>query len=154
MLRRIIQSCVAMGVKRLVIINSYRVDKSYWQTPWLGDEALAEQITLGLEQARDTLWPEIVQRKRFKPFVEDELAAMTEGTRRLIAHPGSATACPQGLTELVSLCIGPEGGFIPYEVNLIREQGFEVVHLGPRILRTETAVPAILGRLFDIINKP
>jgi len=154
MLRRIIQSCVAMGVKRLVIINSYRVDKSYWQTPWLGDEALAEQITLGLEQARDTLWPEIVQRKRFKPFVEDELAAMTEGTRRLIAHPGSATACPQGLTELVSLCIGPEGGFIPYEVNLILEQGFEVVHLGPRILRTETAVPAILGRLFDIINKP
>ena len=152
MLRRIIQSSVAMGVKRLVIINSYRVDKSYWQTPWLADEALAEQITLGLEQARDTLWPDIVQRKRFKPFVEDELAAMTEGSRRLIAHPGSAAACPQGLTGPVSLCIGPEGGFIPYEVELIRQQGFEAVHLGARILRTETFVPAVLGRLFDIAD--
>lgn len=152
MLRRIIQGSVAMGVKRIVLINSYRVDKSYWQTPWLGEEALAEQIILGLEQARDTVWPEIMQRKRFKPFVEDELGAMSEGSRRLVAHPGSAAACPQGVTEPVSLCIGPEGGFIPYEVDLIRDQGFEAVHFGPRILRTETAIPAILGRLFDIIN--
>lgn len=152
MLRRIIQGVVSMGVKRVVLINSWRVDKSYWQTPWLGEEALGEQITLGLEQARDTAWPDIMQRRLFRPFVEDELAAMTEGSRRLIAHPGTATACPQGLTEPVSLCIGPEGGFIPYEVDLIREQGFEAVHFGPRILRTETALPAILGRLFDTIN--
>ena len=152
MLRRIIQSVVAMGVKRLVLVNSYRVDKSYWQTPWLGEESLAEQITLGLEQARDTLWPEIIQRKLFKPFVEDELASMAAGSRRLIAHPGTTSGCPQGLTEPVTLCIGPEGGFIPYEVERISAQGFEAVHLGPRILRTETVVPAILGRLFDTIN--
>lgn len=153
MLRRIIQSVVAMGVKRLVLINSYRVDKSYWQTPWLGEEALAEQITLGLEQARDTLWPEIIQRRLFKPFVEDELAAMAGTSRGLIAHPGNGSPCPSCLTEPVTLCVGPEGGFIPYEVDLIRQQGFEAVHLGTRILRTETFVPAILGRLFDINDK-
>lgn len=152
MLRRIIQSSVAMGVKRLVLINSYRVDKSYWQSPWLEESSLAEQITLGLEQARDTLWPEIHQRRLFKPFVEDELAAMAGDSRRLVAHPGTGTPCPQGLTEAVTLCVGPEGGFIPYEVELMRAQGFEAVHLGPRILRTETAVPAILGRLFDTIE--
>ena len=152
MLRRIIQSVVSMGVKHLVLVNSYRVDKSYWQTPWLQPESLTEQITLGLEQGRDTGWPTIVQRNRFKPFVEDELAAITTGSRRLIAHPGSAGACPQGLDEPISLCIGPEGGFIPYEVELIREQGFHPVHLGARILRTETFVPAVLGRLFDITN--
>ena len=152
MLRRIIQSVVAMGVKRLVLINSYRVDKSYWQTPWLGEDALAEQITLGLEQARDTVWPEIMQRKLFKPFVEDELAAMAGTGRCLIAHPGTGTPCPSGLTEPVTLCVGPEGGFIPYEVELIRQQGFDGVHLGERILRTETFVPAVLGRLFDVIG--
>lgn len=153
MLRRIIQSVVAMGVKRLVLINSYRVDKSYWQTPWLGEEALAEQITLGLEQARDTVWPEIMQRKLFKPFVEDELTAIAGTGHRLIAHPGTGTPCPSGLTEPVTLCIGPEGGFIPYEVDLIRQQGFDAVHLGPRILRTETFVPAVLGRLFDLVDE-
>ncbi len=149
MLRRIIQSSVSMGVKKLILINSYRVEKSYWQTPWLGEEALAEQITLGLEQARDTQWPEILQRPLFKPFVEDELSALAGASRRLIAHPATATPCPMGISEPVTLCIGPEGGFIPYEVELMQTQGFEPVQIGPRILRTETAIPALLGRLFD-----
>ena len=149
MLRRILQSSVAMGVKKLVLINSYRVEKSYWQTPWLGEESLAEQITLGLEQARDTRWPQILQRPLFKPFVEDELDAMAGDSLRLIAHPTGATACPMAVTQPITLCVGPEGGFIPYEVELMEAQGFSAVHLGPRILRTETAIPALLGRLFD-----
>ncbi len=149
MLRRIIQSSVAMGVKKLVLINSYKVEKSYWQTPWLEEDALNEQITLGLEQAMDTAWPEITQHRLFKPFVEDELDALAGDSRRVIAHPGTDKRCPMGIREPVTLCIGPEGGFIPYEVELIRAQGFEAVHIGPRILRTETAIPALLGRLFD-----
>lgn len=150
MLRRIIQSVVAMGVKHLVLINSYRVEKSYWQTPWLQPESLAEQITLGLEQARDTGWVTIEQRSRFRPFVEDELAQLAASTRKLVAHPGVTQPCPTGLSEPVTLCMGPEGGFIPFEVGLMAEQGFEAVHLGARILRSETAVPALLGHLFDL----
>lgn len=151
MLRRIIQSVVSMGVKHLVLVNSYRVEKSYWQTPWLQPEALADQVTLGLEQARDTGWVTIEQRPLFRPFVEDELTELAADTRKLVAHPGTPTPCPAGLTEPVTLCIGPEGGFIPFEVDLLAAQGFQPVHLGPRILRTETAIPATLGRLFDIM---
>ena len=47
-----------------------------------------------------------------------------------------------------SYFIGPEGGFIEYEIEKLKETGFEAVHLGPRILRVENAVPTILGRLF------
>ncbi len=149
MLRRIIQSVVSMGVKHLVLVNSYRVEKSYWQTPWLQPQSLADQITLGLEQARDTGWVTIEQRQRFRPFVEDELPGIAANTRKLIAHPGTGSACPAGLIDPVTLCVGPEGGFIPFEVDLVRDQGFEAVHLGARILRTETAVPALIGHLFD-----
>lgn len=148
MLRRVIQTVVAMGVKELVLINSVKVEKSYWQTPRLGQASLDEQITLGLEQAKDTLWPRISLRQRFRPFVEDELAVLAAGSRRLIAHPGSDQACPRGVDKPVTLCVGPEGGFIPFEVDLIRQQGFTPVHLGPRILRVENAVPALLARLF------
>ncbi|WP_022965413.1 16S rRNA (uracil(1498)-N(3))-methyltransferase [Denitrificimonas caeni] len=148
MLRRTLQTIASMGVAKLVLINSYRVEKSFWQTPFLQPEALHEQLILGLEQARDTVLPEIILAKRFKPFVEDELPAMAANTRGLIAHPGDYPECPRALSESVTLAIGPEGGWIPYEVELLSQAGLNPVQLGERILRVETAVPALLARLF------
>jgi len=63
-----------MGVKKIIFIHSYRVEKSYWQTPLLEEKNIEEQLILGLEQAKDTVMPEVILAKRFKPFVEDELA--------------------------------------------------------------------------------
>ena len=48
----------------------------------------------------------------------------------------------------VLLAIGPEGGFIPYEIDLLMRCGFEAVHVGERILRVDTAIPFIISRLF------
>lgn len=148
MLRRTLQTIASMGVAQLVLINSYRVEKSFWQTPFLQPEALHKELILGLEQARDTLLPEVILAKRFKPFVEDELPALVANTRGLIAHPGDYPECPRGLNEPVTLAIGPEGGWIPYEVDLLSKAGLKPVQLGERILRVETAVPALLARLF------
>lgn len=148
MLRRILQTVASMGVNRLVLINSYRVEKSFWQSPLLRAEAITEQLILGLEQARDTVLPEVILAKRFKPFVEDDLPAMAANSRGLIAHPGDYPECPRALSEPVTLAIGPEGGWIPYEVDLLCKAGLQPVQLGERILRVETAVPALLARLF------
>ncbi len=148
MLRRVLQTVAAMGVPRLVLLNSYRVEKSFWQTPFLAPEAIREQLLLGLEQARDTLLPEVSIEKRFKPFVEDRLPALAAGTRGLVGHPGDYPTCPRALSEPVTLAIGPEGGWIPYEVDRLAAAGLQPVQLGERILRVETAVPALLARLF------
>lgn len=148
MLRRTLQTIASMGVDKLVLINSYRVEKSFWQTPFLKPEAIMAELILGLEQARDTVLPEVILAKRFKPFVEDELPALVANTQGLIAHPGDFPECPRGLNEPVTLAIGPEGGWIPYEVDLLIKAGLQPVQLGERILRVETAVPALLGRLF------
>ena len=148
MLRRTLQTIAAMGIKTLYLVNSSRVEKSFWQTPMLRPEALQEQLVLGLEQARDTIMPKIYLRKLFKPFVEDELGRIITGSRALVAHPATVVPCPIDCQTAVTLAVGPEGGFIPYEVEKLNEIGFESVHLGPRILRVETAVPALISRLF------
>ncbi|MEN5092702.1 16S rRNA (uracil(1498)-N(3))-methyltransferase [Pseudomonas protegens] len=148
MLRRVLQTVAAMGVPRLVLVNSYRVEKSFWQTPFLEPEAIREQLILGLEQARDSVLPEVVIEKRFKPFVEDRLPALSAGTLGLVGHPGQYPPCPRGLDEPVTLAIGPEGGWIPYEIDLLAKAGLQPVQLGERILRVETAVTALLSRLF------
>ncbi|MDG1579841.1 16S rRNA (uracil(1498)-N(3))-methyltransferase [Pseudomonas sp. GOM6] len=148
MLKRTLQTIAAMGVPRLVLLNSYRVEKSFWQTPFLSEDAIREQLILGLEQARDTVLPEVLIEKRFKPFVEDHLPAMVADTLGLVGHPGDFPACPRNVEQPVTLAIGPEGGWIPYEVEKLQESGLQPVQLGERILRVETAVPALLARLF------
>ena len=149
MLKRIIQTASTMGVKELYFINSWKVEKSFWQTPWLSAEKLLENCILGLEQAKDTVMPNIHLRKLFKPFVEDELAEISKDSLKLLAHPVTDNACPADIQTQTTLVIGPEGGFTPYEVGKLEEVGFETVHLGKRILRVETAVPVLLARLFQ-----
>ncbi len=149
MLKRSLQTLASMGVKEIVLINSYRVEKSFWSSPWLTEAKIREQLLLGLEQAEDTRMPEVRLEKRFKPFVEDRLPALLAGKTGLIAHPGESRPCPAGFNQSTVLAIGPEGGFIPYEVELMKTQGMTQIHLGRRILRVETAVPVLLSRLFD-----
>jgi 16S rRNA (uracil1498-N3)-methyltransferase len=148
MLKRILQNCASLGVVSLYLINSYRVEKSYWQSPSLDPAAIREQLLLGLEQAGATTLPQVALRKRFKPFVEDEIENIAAGSVSLVAHPDCHESAPVSLNKPVTLAIGPEGGFIPYEIDKLVEYGFAPVSLGKRILKVETAVTAILSRLY------
>ncbi|MDY0267458.1 16S rRNA (uracil(1498)-N(3))-methyltransferase [Trichloromonas sp.] len=147
-LKRVLLTVTSLGVKRIVLLNSVRVEKSYWKSPALFGEGLREPLILGLEQARDTVLPEVLLKPLFKPFVEDELPALSAGTICLVAHPPAQLSCPREVSGPVTLAVGPEGGFIPYEIGKLQEAGFVPRALGERILRVETAVVALLARLF------
>ncbi|MEO8603678.1 MAG: 16S rRNA (uracil(1498)-N(3))-methyltransferase [bacterium] len=146
-LRRVLQCVAAMGVKDVVLLNTWRVEKSFWSSPALSPDALRQELLLGLEQGGDTLLPRFGLEPRFKPFVEDRLPAWSAGTLRLLAHPHAAAACPRGVAEPVTLAVGPEGGFIQYELDALASGGFAAVTLGVRPLRVEYAVAALLGRI-------
>ena len=148
MLKRILQTVATMGVERLVLMNSYRVEKSFWDSPFLQPQAIEDELILGLEQGKDTVLPQVILEKRFKPFVEDRLPELSANSLRLVAHPIAEQHCPRDVQQAVTLAIGCEGGFIPYEVDLLAQQGFVPVELGERILRVETAVTALIARLF------
>ena len=163
-LRRLIMDMTALGVRDIILINSYRTQKSYWQSPML--TRLDEFVLEGLQQGVDTIAPRIDLQKRFKPFVEDDLARLVTD-RAVVAHPYASQSFAEYLKKqylkkqylkkqylqkqstdtLPSLvCIGAEGGWIDYEIDLLAAQGCEAVYIGPRILRTEAAVNALLGQ--------
>ena len=50
--------------------------------------------------------------------------------------------------QLITLIIGPEGGIIDYEIALLKAAGCQLIDLGPRILRTESVLPYVVGKLF------
>lgn len=146
-LRRLMMDMSAMGVQHIILVNSQRTDKSYWSSPMLA--RLDEFIIEGLQQGVDTIPPSITFAKRFKPFVQDELPQLMTQGRAVVLHPYDAMPFAQfcashDLPELI--IIGAEGGFIPYEIELLSSVGVSVVGLGRRILRTESAVNAVLGR--------
>ena len=146
-LNRLIASATSLGVKRIYLINAWRVEKSYWKSPRLSEENLLLQRVLGLEQAKDTRLPSIELRRFFRPFVEDELPSIIEGTRAFVAHPGGAAK--PAPSEPVTLAIGPEGGFIAEEIASLERIGFATMSLGERILRVETAVAVAVAKIAD-----
>jgi RsmE family RNA methyltransferase len=145
MLRRILRSVAEFGAPTLHLINSYRVEKSYWQTPVLNPDTIRHYLIEGLEQARDTALPTVHCHQRFKPFVEDIFPSIAEGRDAILAHPGEHPPMTPGAGHDTVLVIGPEGGFIPYEVEKLQAAGCRTVSLGPRILRVENAVSKLLS---------
>ena len=157
-LRRLIMDMTSLGVNRLIIVNSYRTQKSYWQSPLL--KRIDEFVFEGLQQAIDTVPLEVEFQKRFKPFVEDDFPALKEQGDAVIAHPYASQSWKTYLDGLKSknshknsmpkvLCIGAEGGWIDYEVDLLYKHGCTSVSLGERILRTETVVNVLLGQWIE-----
>ena len=151
-LRRVLQSAASLGARRIVLVGAQRVEKSYFDTPFLEPTELERNLVLGLEQARDTALPEVVVRRRFRPFVEDELEVYwpRASCNRLLAHPAATRGLKDddaGTAFSAVLAIGPEGGWIPFELELLEAHGFRPFSLGPRILRVETAIPFAIGQV-------
>jgi 16S rRNA (uracil1498-N3)-methyltransferase len=67
MLARSLEHVTALGVKRITLLHTRRVEKSYWMSPELAPEKIRTHLVLGLEQARDTRLPEVSWRRASAP---------------------------------------------------------------------------------------
>jgi RsmE family RNA methyltransferase len=142
-LRKVLPAAASLGVDRVVLVNAARVEKSYFSSKVI--DGAFELFCEGLEQARDTRPPELLVRERFRPFVEYELDELFP-PERLLAHPIAPEGVPKRKGRAV-VAIGPEGGWVPFELDLLRARGFVPFSLGPRPLRVEVAVSYVLGAL-------
>jgi len=148
-LRRVLQAVASMGVKRLVLLGTYRVEKSYFASPLLEPAAMEAELRLGLEQGRDTRLPSVTVHRFFRPFVEDVLDSLVPRAGRLLAHPAAghgleALAAPRGPS---TVAVGPEGGFTAHEAGELERRGFAPFSLGPRPLRVDVAVCSAVAQV-------
>lgn len=145
-LKRVLMSVTSLGIKDITLLNAYRVEKAYWSATQMREEYIRSACLLGLEQACDTVLPKIRIERLFKPFVQDRLPELIKGSEAYVGHPHAERSAPSQVEGCVTLAIGPEGGFIPYELELLQVAGFQPVRLGHRVLKTETAIAFLVGR--------
>ncbi|MBL8028251.1 MAG: 16S rRNA (uracil(1498)-N(3))-methyltransferase [Fibrobacteres bacterium] len=145
--RRTLETAVTMGVKRIFVLNSSNVEKSYWDSPFLTPEALRERMLLGLEQAGDTIIPQLTLCRSFETLINDNLKDIIKDSTAVIAGPSEVNESQPKPNGQITLCVGPDRGFTAYEQKRFIESGFVQYSLGSRTLRVEQAVPALIGRL-------
>lgn len=135
-----IQKAVELGVHRLSPLLSrrcvVRLDESrrlqrvqHWQGV----------VHSACEQCGRNVPPLVAPIQTLPDWLEEHPAAT-----RLVLDPEAEHGFEsQPVAEdAVALLIGPEGGLDEIELSLARGRGFAAIHLGPRVLRTETAVIA------------
>jgi 16S rRNA (uracil1498-N3)-methyltransferase len=86
-----------------------------------------------------------------EPRVLVDWLKKVEGEIKLILDPYAKQKIKEKIKDQVAqsivLLIGPEGGLSEAEVNSAKENNFDAIFLGPRILRTETAGIAALAAI-------
>lgn len=153
-LHRLWAELAAVGVGRIILVNASRVERFYFDTHWLAPESWRPLLVEGLEQAGATAVPEVLVRRAFKPFVQDEIPQLYADAPKWVAHPrleegGGRVVAPAPVAGRARplLAVGPEGGWVPFELALLEEAGFRPISLGDRALRTDTACVALAGAL-------
>lgn len=147
----IIQKAVELGIYRVIPVSMKRsvvkLDQKKADSRVKRWNAVSESAA---KQSKRSLIPEVSHLMTYKDAVRQaegydlillpyESADGIEKTRKLIASAKPGTD--------IAIFIGPEGGFEDEEVDLAKENGAEIVTLGKRILRTETAGLCVLSAL-------
>jgi 16S rRNA (uracil1498-N3)-methyltransferase len=140
--RKILNEATSLGVASIQFFQSERGEPSYatsslWTTPeW------RRHLIEGAAQAFDTRIPEVVH----CPGLDELVAALPAGSARIALdnYEASRRMAPSAVRPL-ALAFGPERGWSAAERDVLRRNGFELAHLGERVLRTETALVAAIA---------
>ncbi|MGE5175989.1 MAG: RsmE family RNA methyltransferase [Hyphomicrobiales bacterium] len=138
----IVEHAVPLGVTAIDFAVAARSGR-----PALEEKRLARLDRVAraaVKQSRRTRLPRVGS----SPSVEAGIAALPYGGLRLVAQADGETRIetpPEGIQGAVSLAVGPPGGFIEWELGVLRGAEFAPISLGPSRLTTETASISLLA---------
>jgi 16S rRNA (uracil1498-N3)-methyltransferase len=145
-----IQKSIELGVNRIIPVlcqrSNAKLDASKRKkklTHW-------KKIAISAcEQSGRSIIPEICEIIAVSELCSNKDDCLQFDAERLLLDPESST----GLKSIdikgnaVEILIGPEGGLSAEEISQLADTGFTSICFGPRILRTETAGPAVISAL-------
>ena len=143
--RKILTTAPTLGVRSLTFVPGARSDPAYAKSRlWTSGEWRSRLIE-GVEQAFDTWLPAM----HLPDSLQTACTEIPPGARRLAldVYEGIGSLSETNLMpdSPVCLAIGPERGWAKPDRDLLRAHDFELVSLGSRVLRVETAVTAGLA---------
>lgn len=143
--RDILRDAVTLGVTALHFVRTEKAPASYAQsTLWTSGEWRHHVIT-GAEQAVATRLPEVTHGVTLAEAVTAVAGMDTRIALDNYEAPQRLSACPIPANVPLTLAVGAERGWSTRERELLRENRFTLAHLGPRVLRTETATTAAIA---------
>jgi len=144
--RKILQDAAALGVRALHFARCERSESSYADSKLWSSGEWQRHLEAGAAQAFCTHIPQLSHGRRLAELVGKFSQSKTGATVALDNYEATTRLSEIALTPdtPLVLALGPERGWSASERDALRAAGFTLAHLGPRVLRLETAVTAAL----------
>jgi RsmE family RNA methyltransferase len=144
--RKILGEATAVGVEALHFVRTERAEAQYSASTLWSSGEWRRHVVAGAAQAFDTRLPEV----SWNRSLAEALALEAEPSTLRLALDNYEAEAPLAAVEVgagqrVCLAFGPERGWGPADRTRLRAAGFSLRHLGPRVLRAETALTAALA---------
>ena len=164
-LEMVIQKAVEMGASQIVPVSMKRsvmkIDPKKAENKQNRWQAIADSAA---SQSKRTVLPEVSGVMTYGQAVQQakeesdvillpyELASGMNGSRAVMEAIRDKVISQADTKLKIAIFIGPEGGFDDSEIDMAKDAGAQVITLGRRILRTETAPIAILAWLTYMLD--
>lgn len=143
-----IQKAVELGVNEITPIISTRCGVKLSDDRWDKKSDHWQKIIISAcEQCGRNTLPVFNQHENLINFIEDSKKNTTSSCFILDHRSEKKLSAITTANHSITLLIGPEGGFTENEIMLATQSNFTPIHLGARILRTETAGFAAISAL-------
>ena len=143
--RALLRELTSMGIAVFHFVTTEKGDPNYASSSLWHSGEWRRHLVAGAEQAFCTRLPQVA----FGRSLTETVAQLPNDapTQRFALDNYEGTSSLSQINcaaSNVTLAVGSERGWSEGERNLLRRSAFTLVHLGPRVLRTETASIAAL----------
>ena len=148
----IVRKCVELGVNKIVPVAMKRTVVKV-KAPYPKTQRWERIILEASKQCRRGIIPQICEPVSFEEMLEQ---ISDEESLNLLPYEnedklGLKSVLKEKANHKINIIIGPEGGFDDEEIDRARDKNLNIVTLGPRIMRCETApIAAVSAVMYEL----